>query len=338
MKSAGSAPGISVLLPCYNADRFLGEALRSLQLQTFADFEIIAIDDGSTDGTLELLRDAAASEPRLRLISAEHRGLVATLNEGLRAARGDLIARFDADDLAHATRFERQIALLEAGTELAACGTGVRYFPLEQVRAGARAYEEWINTLQAPSEVARDMFVECPIAHPTLMVRAEALRAVGGYRDNGWPEDYDLILRLFTAGHPLANVPEVLHHWRERADRLSRTDERYSLNAFRRCKVHYLKESLLRGRAVVICGAGPVGKEFARELQTQGVEVRAFVDVDPRKVGQRPHGTTVLPLSKLPRGGVFTVAAVAAPRARQQIRAELVARGLEELSEFCAVA
>src|SRR5690606_25417557 len=151
-------------------------------------------------------------------------------------------------------------------------------------------YERWLNSLVQPEDLARDIFVECPIAHPALVARRAAVLAVGGYRAPGWPEDYDLVLRLWAAGGRLANVPEVLLHWRERADRTSRTDPRYSADAFRRCKVHHLRRTLLvarpgggagaseaesdcgpaAARPAVVWGAGPVGKRFARELLRQG--------------------------------------------------------------------
>ena len=202
------------------------------------------------------------------------------------------MARIDADDIAAPTRFQRQVELLAAHPQIAACGTGVCYFPSRLVRAGARAYESWLNGLHTPEQVARDLFVECPIAHPTLMARTAVLRNMGGYQDNGWPEDYDLVLRLFEGGHPLANVPEVLHNWREGEKRLSRVDSRYSENEFRRCKVHYLERTILRGRQIVVWGAGPVGKAFARELTAHNVPVVGFIDVDPRKIGRRIQGNS----------------------------------------------
>ncbi|HBV06621.1 MAG TPA: glycosyl transferase, partial [Gemmatimonadetes bacterium] len=123
---------------------------------------------------------------------------------------------------------------------VAGCGCGVRYFPNSVVRAGARRYENWLNSVRSHEDVARAVWVECPLAHPTFFLRADVVDAVGGYQDHGWPEDYDLILRMHLAGHRLANVPDVLHQWREDTDRLSRTDHRYKPEAFLRGRVHYL--------------------------------------------------------------------------------------------------
>jgi glycosyltransferase involved in cell wall biosynthesis len=334
---SGSSPRLSVLLPCFNAAPFLGEALQSIENQTFADFEVIAVNDGSTDDTLHLLQSWAERDSRLRITARSHAGLVQSLAAALEQARGEFSARFDADDTAQPTRFQAQLELLTAHPELAACGTGVRYFPREVVRDGARAYESWLNTLHTPEQIARDMFVECPIAHPTLIARTAVIRAVGGYQDNGWPEDYDLILRIFEHGHTLANVPEVLHNWREGGHRLSRSDARYSAEAFRKCKVHHLQRTLLRNRPVVVWGAGPVGKAFARELRAQNIEVSGFIEVDPRKIGRRILGIPVRSHEPIERGD-FIVAAVGNKTARNEIRAALNAAGLQELQDYCAVA
>ena len=216
-------PDISVILPCYNTAPYLPECIASLEAQTFTNFEVVAVDDGSTDETGAILQQWAARDSRVRVLTPGRLGLVGALSLAAQNARAELLARMDADDVAMPERLHRQHHLLREQPHVAACGTAVRYFPREQVRDGARAYEEWLNVLQEPAQLARDIFVECPIAHPTLLMRRAAFAAVGGYQPRGWPEDYDLILRLWSAGFALSNSPEVLLHWRERADRASRS-------------------------------------------------------------------------------------------------------------------
>ncbi|MGH7605824.1 MAG: glycosyl transferase, partial [Gemmatimonadales bacterium] len=175
--------------------------------------------------------------------------------------------------------------------------------------------------------------------HPTLLARRSALDAVGGYRDAGWPEDYDLVLRLWAAGLRIGKTTEVLLDWRERPDRLSRTDARYHAASFRRCKIHFLERTLLRARPdVLICGAGPVGKAFARDLQARGFRIHAFCELDPRKIGQLIHGAAVIGYGALGApDGVFAIAAVAGQSPRAAIRAALAARGWLDGRDFCAV-
>jgi glycosyltransferase involved in cell wall biosynthesis len=323
-----------------NGAATLDEALGSLAAQTLTDFELIVIDDGSTDPTPDLLaRWSARGSMRLSVIRTEPRGIVAALQAGTAAARAPLMARMDADDIAQPRRLERQVALLDALPQIAACGTLVRYFPRSRVRDGTRRYERWINSLVEPDEIERDLFVECPIAHPTLMIRRPVLDAVGGYQDMGWAEDYDLLLRVAAAGGRLSKVPEVLLHWREGDGRLSRTDPRYSEEAFRRCKIHHLGPRLAGRDGVVVWGAGPVGKAFARELVAAGHTLRAFIDIDPRKVGQRIGGVLVAPPENASCfRGAFLIAAVAGEQARLQIRSRLCDEAWAEHHDFSALA
>lgn len=332
------APHLSVLLPCRDAEDTLDESIASLTTQTFDSFEIIAVDDGSIDGTPDLLAAWAARDGRVRLIRTPPGGIVSALNTAAREARGDLLARMDADDVAYPTRFERQVAFLEAHPRVTACGTGVRYFPRRQVRDGARRYERWINGVVESADIERDLFVECPIPHPTLLLARSAFERVGGYQDAGWPEDYDLVLRLWSSGYRLGKVPDILLEWRERAGRLSRTDVRYAEDAFRRCKVHYLRRRIA-GRPVVIWGAGPVGKAFSRALQDAHHDITAFVDLDPRKIGQEIHGAPVIhPADIHGYRTAYILGAVGSPDARAEIRAALHEAGFREPEDCCAVA
>lgn len=334
------APAVSVLLPVRDGMPHLSEAMASISAQTFADFEVVAVDDGSTDGSLAALLSWARSDRRVRVLSQDARGLVPALERARRAARGRYLARMDADDRAFPSRLAKQFRMLEARPGVGLCGTHVRYFPTEAVRGGARRYERWLNGLDGPEALELDLFVECPLAHPTFFMRAAAVDAVGGYRDPGWPEDYDLLLRLWEAGYGFDVVPEVLHEWRESPGRRSRTHPAYRPEAFRRCKVHFLgRTHLSGGRPVVIWGAGPTGKAFGRALLAAGHPVRAWVDVDPRKVGQTVHGAPVLAPRQIevPTEALM-LAAVGSARGRRDVRNALRDLGLCGPQDVVAVA
>lgn len=333
-------PPLSVLLPVRNGEGIVGSALDSLSRQTFPDFEVVAVDDGSADGTVEVLRAKAKADSRIRVFSRGALGIVPALEYARSQARGRYLARMDADDGAFSNRFQRQMDLMASDPRLVLCGTQIVYFPREAVREGALRYEGWINGVTTHNALIRDLFVECPIPHPTFLLRADVMELVGGYRQVGWPEDYDLVLRLWEGGGRFGKVPETLLRWREGDQRLSRTHEAYSPEAFRRCKVHFLLRTHLRGnRGVVVWGAGPVGKAFARELLAQGGSLRGFVDLDPRKVGQMIHGVRVFrPSEALEIPGILSVAAVGKGRGREEIRDTLLKAGRTELEDFLAVA
>ena len=334
----------TVLMPCRDAALHLEAAIASIREQTFADFEVVAVDDGSRDDTFGLLHTWARLDARVRVLRTPGRGLVAALATGLASARGEIIARMDADDIAAPDRLQKQVALLDADPALAACGTRVRYFPADQVRAGARRYEHWVNGLVDHDEIARDIFVECPIPHPTLVIRRNVLLAIGGYRELGWPEDYDVVLRLWAAGYRMTKVPETLLQWRESPDRASRTDARYDPAEFRRIKIFFLRRTLLAaGRPAVIVGAGPVGKTFARALAAAGTRIAAFVDASPNRIGQEIHGAPVAAPSQMAAliegpDSPLILAAVGQPGAREEIRAECRRQGLVEMRDFVAIA
>ncbi|MCI0519879.1 MAG: glycosyltransferase [Chloroflexi bacterium] len=339
-----ASPRVSVLLPCYNAAETLDEALDSLARQTLDDFEIVAVDDGSSDATPEILRAWQRRQPRLVCIECPHEGLIAALNAGLQVCRAEWTARMDADDRAHPARLEKQAAFLAEHPEIAAVACRVSGFPAEALREGFQIYMEWQNSLLTDEDIRREMFVESPLAHPSVMFRRSAVLAAGGYQEHGWAEDYDLWLRLYLQGAGFAKLPEVLLEWRERPDRLTRCDGRYSLENFLRAKAHYLAQWPLLGREVVfIWGAGMAGRRLSKHLLRQGVPLEAFFDIDPRKLGGTRRGLPVLPPEDLPARWAAgknpaLLAAVGARRARPIVRSRLEGFGLREGLDWWSVA
>lgn len=333
-----SGSRVSVLLPVFNAAETLPACLKSLDRQTLGDFEVVAVDDGSTDGSTESLRAWGRRDGRVRVLERPHRGLVPSLDDGLEACTGRLVARMDADDIAHPRRLELQAEMLESRPDLTVVSCLVRHFPAVRVAEGFRLYDEWLNSLTDHRTMAMERFVESPVAHPSVMFRKQAVEVVGGYRDRGWPEDYDLWLRLFERGSLFAKIPRVLLFWREGADRLSRTDPRYASDAFLRCKAHFFARGpAAEGATVILWGAGPNGKRLHRNLNDEGVAVKAVIDIDPTKIGRQVRGTRVFPPESLPGlrdDRTVVVAAVASRGARQLIRRRLVDFGLLEGRDY----
>lgn len=329
---------VAVVMPVNNAAKTLAAAIESIISQSFRDWQMLVYDDGSTDATPRISAEIAKKDPRIRLIQAPHAGIVEALRNACDAvpAEAAYIARMDADDIAHPTRLERQSALMESDHRIGLCGTGVRM--TGAVGSGRRRYERWVNSVTTHEDIVRDLFVECPIPHPTFLMRRDAYIEAGGYRDFGWAEDYDLVFRLFLKGSRFAKVAEPLLDWTESPNRLSMTANRYSDSEFRKAKRHYLFQSFLKnGRDFYQWGAGEVGKKWLREWDDR--RPQAVVDINPRKIGKKIHATTVVPPEALPQpGAAFIVVAVGAPGARAEIRDWFQLRGYMEGGDFIFLA
>ena len=338
MVSDGS-PAISVLLPVRNAEDTLSETLQSLKAQTFEDFELILVDDHSTDASVEVAKEIFSGDGRLELIESNEPGLVPALRTGTSRCRGDLIARMDGDDIALPRRFELQHSMFMQEPSLAIVGCGVESFADGGLGEGYARYDKWLNGLVSHQEMMRELYVESPLSHPTVMMRREVLLDLGGYVDNLWPEDYDLWLRFAQAGHRFGKVPDVLLRWRDTPGRTSRQDGRYSPEGFMRCKAHYLSLGPLRDvDEVIVWGAGQMGGKLGRLLEQSGKRVRFFVDVDAKKIGNRRLDGWVISPDELPSPGEMPVlACVGARGARELIRKELVERGYTEGQSFWCV-
>jgi len=332
------AVNVSVVLPFYNAERTLEKAIRSILGQTLTDFELILFDDGSEDESRLIAEKASCSDSRVRAFSHKHAGIVTTLNEAVEVSSGSLIARMDADDCALPQRLERQANLLDSQPEVGLCGTQVRFFG-STIRQGLVRYQNWINNLVTHEEIMRDLFIECPLPHPTFMFRRETWENLGGYKEVSWPEDYDFCMRSVIKGWKLAKVPEVLLLWRDSQTRLSRTSDRYSPKEFRNLKRFYLQAMgfFRKERTLVQWGAGEVGKLWLREWITP--RPSAVVDINPRKIGCVIHGFPVISPAELKTvSEVFVVVAVGAPGARNEIRTWLNENGYRECLDYVFVA
>jgi glycosyltransferase involved in cell wall biosynthesis len=324
---------LSVLLPARNAAATLPSALEGLFAQRGAPpFEIVCVDDASSDDTPGILAAAGKADSRLVVVRGEGRGLVAALQLGLRRCRGDVVARMDADDLVHPDRLRLQADALARDPSLGAVGSLVRSFP-RPISAGLARLESWLDSVVSKEECRRARFIEAPLVHPSMTLRRSAVLAVGGFRDEEWAEDWDLQLRLLEAGFELCKVPEVLLWWRDSPERLTRVGPAYAPGRMIELRAHHLARGPLRGRLFDVWGAGPTGKRLARALETRGLRPRRFIDVAPHKRVAR--GLEVVPPAALgPPGDALVLCAVGASGAREEIRADLARRGYAEGKDY----
>ncbi len=338
------APRVSVLMPVYNAAKTLLQTLESIAGQSFEDFEVVAVDDGSEDGSGEILQGWVEKDCRFRVLLEEHRGIVETPNRGLEECRGEFVARMDADDKMHPQRLDKQVGMLDADEGLSVVSCLVETFPREDVGQGMIIYEEWLNGLVEDEDILREFFIESPIANPSAMMRRRELVELDGYQDRGWPEDYDLWLRYRAEGKRFAKVPEILHYWREHGQRATHTNSRYSVENFLRAKAHYLCAGPLAQRdGVVVWGAGKTGRRISKHLERGGCAPEVFVDITPKKIGGTLRGKPVISPDDLPvwwrrYTRPILLVAVASRGARALIREHLGGLHMVEGEDYLCVA
>lgn len=332
-------PTVSILLPVFNAANSLGSCLESVRRQTLVDWECVIVDDGSGDASIETAATAAASDPRFIIVRREHAGLIETLNAGIDRCSGEFIARMDADDWMRRERLALQTAALADDDSLEIVGTHVRYFPRSGLGDGSREYEDWLNSMRTPADVYRERFIECPLAHPTWMLRRTTLERTR-YRDRGWPEDYDLMLRLLEDGARATVVPRRLLLWRHHPDRLSRRDPRYSLERFTACRAAFVASDFLRSNdRYLLWGYGQTGRALRRALGEHKKQLAGLIEVHSGRLGQKIHGAPVVApdeITRLPNHPLIVSVSGAGPRA--EIRCKLSELNRVEGRDFICAA
>lgn len=204
-----SRPRVSILMPVYNREAFLRPAIDSIRAQTFGDFELILIDDGSTDGSPEVMDEAASQDRRIVVWRQENAGISTALNRGLDLARGELLARMDSDDLSAPDRLERQVRFLDHHPSVGIVGTNFQWMAAEGELGEVAVMPETDLAIRWAS------LTRCPFAHPTIMIRREVMVEHGLRYCPEWDvvEDFELYPRILkhTSG---ANLADVLHYLR----------------------------------------------------------------------------------------------------------------------------
>jgi len=288
-----AGPLVSVLLPFHNAAETMADCIESILAQTLTDFEVIAVNDFSNDDSLRVLK--GHGDDRIKIIDNQQRGLVSALNTGLGCCRAPLIARMDADDIMYPHRLVKQYQYMREHHDVVLLATRARKFPEATIRNGYREYMRWQNSVLSAEDIHNQIYIESPFAHPSVMFRRDSVIAAGAYRHGAFPEDYELWLRLLHLGHRMEKLAEVLIDWRESENRLSRVSENYSRHAFDMIRAEYLsRDERIHNRPIVFWGAGRKTRQRARHLLEKGYEPTAWIDIDPKKIGNRINGVEVV--------------------------------------------
>ena len=326
---------VSVILPFYNAEKTIGKAIQSIIGQTFSDFELLLVDNNSTDSSLKIAEKLATRHQQIRIIHEEKQGVAYAMNTGIAKASGQYIARMDADDVAHPERLKQQIGFMRKNPEIGLVGSKVKYVSEMKRTNGFIRFVDWTNSFTSTKEIILNQFIEIPIVNPTLLFRKELADQFGGCTHGDFPEDYDMLLHYLQAGVKMAKVSEPLLEWHDHPGRLTRTDQRYSTEAFFRIKAKYFKLWSEKHNPfhpkIWIWGAGRKARHRARLLKKEGMDICGFIDVVRSKSAM--HYSEVPP-----PGNIFIVPMVAKYGVREQIHEFLTKRAYVNGKDFMMLA
>ena len=285
---------VSILIPVRNGEQFLNECVDSIIGQTFRDWELILINDHSSDNTEQILKEYANQDSRISFCNNSGKGIINALQTAYSSSSGDLITRMDADDIMISNKLELMAAKLqETGNGFVAVGL-VEYFSENGVGEGYFRYQEWLNKLTLSENSFLEIYRECVIPSPSWMMYRDDFEELGAFNSEIYPEDYELCFRMYKHGIRVASIPKLIHRWRDYVTRTSRTDPNYSDNFFLPLKMNYFIElDYDVTRPLVLWGAGKKAKEVAKYLIEKDIEFY-WATNNPNKIGKEIYGKIMI--------------------------------------------
>ncbi len=287
-------PLVSILMPFKNTEDFLVECISSIHSQDFSSWELIAVDDHSTDNSRAIVNEWSIKDPRIKVISNIGSGIIPALRTAFERSTGTMITRMDSDDRMASGRLSQMVSQLVAhGCGNIALGQ-VKYFSDRGISDGYARYERWLNQLIEKGTNFKEIYKECVIPSPCWLVYRSDLEACGAFEPDRYPEDYDLCFRFYARGLTCLPSGRVLHFWRDYDTRTSRTSEHYAQNYFLHLKLDYfLKLDWNDSRPLALWGAGFKGKHLAKSLVLKGIKFDWLCD-NPKKIGKTIYGVPLL--------------------------------------------
>lgn len=281
---------ISILTPFKNTSVFLPECIESIQNQSYKNWELIIVNDSSTDTSFSIVEAYSKTDNRIKLYNNSGHGIIAALQTALNNSKGAYITRMDSDDIMTPNKLEVLYNKLTLnGRKHVAVGL-VKYFSETGIGNGFYKYEQWLNALTKEGENYQGIYKECVIPSPCWMVHKQDLLDCDAFNPNDYPEDYDLTFRFYK--HQFTCIPcdDLLHYWRDYSTRTSRTHEHYAQSHFLDIKLRYFfKLDFDENRPLTIWGAGDKGKFIAKKLVANNIPFYWICD-NPKKIGKEIYG------------------------------------------------
>lgn len=320
---------ISVIMPVFNEEKYLRTCLDSILAQTCNEWELLAVDDASTDGSLDLLLEYSNKDPRVHVLKNNEKGIIPALRVAVNAAKGTFITRMDADDYMAPSKLQAlREPLLEKGPGYLSTAM-VEYFSDEfDLGPGYRRYAAWLNEVIRQEKNWEEIYRECTIPSPCWMCWRQDFLSAGAHNPNINPEDYDLAFRFYKSGLKVTSVPNTLHFWRDHARRSSRNLESHANQGYFRLKVPgFLEIDYDANRPLILWGAGKKGKEIAKMLLEKSLSFHWCCET-PAKWGHNIYGTTMESTDIIDRlANPQIILAVSAPNEQPVIHHRLLNSG-----------
>ncbi|TDS13534.1 glycosyltransferase involved in cell wall biosynthesis [Maribacter caenipelagi] len=290
---------VSILIPFKNVEDYFEECLKSIQNQTYKNWEVIAVNDNSSDNSVQIANQFATEDHRFKIFSNDKSGIITALRKACQHSTGGFISRMDADDHMTKDRIKVMVeSLVNEGQGTLAVGK-VKYFSKAGVKDGYERYEKWLNKLTATGENFKEIYKECVIPSPCWMVHKSDFDKCGAFMPDRYPEDYDLAFRFYEFGLTCIPCSTTLHYWRDYDNRTSRTSEHYAQNYFLDIKLHYfLKLEFKPSNDLVVWGAGKKGKTIANSLVEKNIPFSWVCD-NEKKIGKDIYGVRLQHFSEL---------------------------------------
>ncbi|WP_350285993.1 glycosyltransferase family 2 protein [uncultured Croceitalea sp.] len=281
---------VSILIPFKDTASYLHECLDSIVDQSYTDWEVIAVNDGSLDDSGQIVERYATQDPRFKVLNNTGSGIIPALRTAYQNCRGDFITRMDSDDIMKPDRLLVMVkALQKSGRKYISIGQ-VKYFSERGISNGYERYEAWLNGLTATGTNYSEIYKECVVPSPCWMVYREDFEQCGAFKPDRYPEDYDLTFRFYQFGLKPIPCEAILHLWRDYDTRTSRTHEHYAQNYFLDIKIHYfLALDYKKNRPLVVWGAGFKGKKIAKTLIAKEIPFTWLCD-NPNKINKKIYG------------------------------------------------
>jgi glycosyltransferase involved in cell wall biosynthesis len=328
-------PKVSVILPYYNAEERLAKSIESILNQSFTDFELLCVNNNSTDDSRKIAEKFAKKDKRIKLLEENKQGVAHASETGLKASQANFIARTDADDICREDRLEKQYHFLRENPTYQAVGSQVSYSGAEG-NDGMQYFIDKTNKRISHKSVFLYQFSELQIINPTLFFRKETAEKYGYYKHGDFPEDYEMFLRWLSRGVKFYKIPEKLLQWHDSPGRLTRTDSRYAFKAFYETKSPYIAEYSRKHNPhhpkVAIWGAGRRSRRRANILKEHGLEIDFYIDIKQTK----DYAKYYKEVTKA--GDFFILVYVAKRNADEFISAYLESKGFVNGKDFLIVA